>query len=164
MSVLRFIHSVLFVLSAGVSAVSAQGTQVAFGTVQDNSGLPVEVTSENLSVDENTGIAIFTNNVVAIQGEMRLSSDRLDVFYNNEAQAVERFEATGNVILISGPDAAEAEWAEYIVGDGRIVMKENVLVSQGPSTITSDEMVVFVDDGTAQMTGNVKTVFQTGDQ
>jgi lipopolysaccharide export system protein LptA len=137
---------------------------VAFGTVQDNSGLPVEVTADNLSVDQNTGIAIFTDNVVIVQGEMRLSADRVLVVYDTQAQGIQRIEATGNVVLISGEDAAESERADYNVDDGTIVMLGNVLVVQGPSTLTGDRMTVQLDDGTAQMSGRVKTVLQTGDQ
>ena len=134
---------------------------MAFGTIQENEGLPVEVTSESLSVDQNAGTALFTDNVIIVQGEMRLSADRVLVIYDNEARAVERIEARGNVILISGEDAAEAESADYTVLDGTIEMFGNVLVAQGPSAITSDRMTVRLNDGTAQMSGRVRTILQT---
>ena len=46
-------------------------------------------------------------------------------------------------------------------------MRGNVLVTQGPNAITSEEMTVDLDTGTAQLTGRVRTVLQqqsTGDQ
>ncbi len=143
------------------STVTAQSTKVGFGTVQDNSGLPVEITSDRLDVDENTGLAIFRENVVIIQGEMRLTADEVTVFYDNVLEVVERFEAIGNVVFISGPDAAESKLANYYVATGLLVMEGDVLVVQGPNTITSDEMTVYVDQGTAEMTGRVRTVLQT---
>nr|WP_227269268.1 lipopolysaccharide transport periplasmic protein LptA [Roseobacter sp. H9] len=158
----RFLLPVLLVAFA--TGVSAQGTQVAFGSIQQNSGLPVEVTSENLSVDQAAGTATFTENVVIVQGEMRLSANRVLVVYDTDARDVERIEATGDVILISGEDAAESERADYNVDDGTIVMTGNVLVVQGPSALTSDRMTVQLDAGTAQMSGRVRTVLQTGDQ
>lgn len=146
------------------TGLAAQGTQVAFGAIQQNSGLPVEVTSDNLSIDQTAGTAIFTDNVVIVQGEMRLSADRVLVVYDTEVQGIDRIEATGNVILISGEDAAESERADYNVDDGTIVMTGNVLVAQGPSALTADTMTVRLDDGTAQMSGRVKTTLQTGNQ
>ncbi|MEE4189012.1 MAG: lipopolysaccharide transport periplasmic protein LptA [Roseobacter sp.] len=147
-------------LIAWATLGAAQGTQVAFGTIQQNSGLPVEVTSERLAVDQAAGRAVFTQNVLIIQGEMRLSADEVTVIYDTVAQGIAQIEAVGNVILISGEDAAESERADYYVNDGTIVMTGNVLVAQGPSALTSDEMTVQLDDGTAQMSGRVRTVLQ----
>lgn len=162
MTLLKFITAtVLLIASATLAA--AQGTQVAFGTIQQNSGLPVEVTAENLSVDQAEGRAVFSENVLIIQGEMRLSADQVTVVYDTVAQGIDQIEAVGNVILISGEDAAESDRAEYNVDDGTIVMTGNVLVAQGPSALTADRMTVRVQDGTAQMSGRVRTVLQPGD-
>lgn len=147
-------------LLAFAQMANAQGAQVAFGTVQDNSGLPIEVTSDSLAIDQTAGTAIFTDDVVAVQGEMRLTADEVTVYYDAETSEIVEVEAVGNVILISGPDAAESEYAIYDVNAGTIVMTGDVLVTQGPSAVTSDEMTVQVDDGTAQMNGRVRTVLQ----
>lgn len=145
-------------------ALQAQGTQVAFGTQQQDRGLPVEVTAENLAVDQATGEAVFTGNVLIVQGEMRLSAKRVLVIYREDTQGIARMEATGEVILISGPDAAESQRADYSIDDGTIVMTGDVLLTQGPSALTADRMTVQLDSGTAQMAGSVKTILQTGDQ
>ncbi|MEP1612966.1 MAG: LptA/OstA family protein [Roseobacter sp.] len=144
------------------TGLAAQGTQVAFGTIQQNSGLPVEVTADSLSVDQTAGTALFSDNVLIVQGEMRLSADNVLVTYDSQAQGIDRIEATGNVILVSGQDAAESTRADYNVDDGTILMSGDVLVTQGPAVLTSDAMTVRLDDGTAQMSGRVKTVLQTG--
>lgn len=148
---------------ATAPAVLAQGTQVAFGSLQQDTGLPVEVTADNLAVDQGTGEAVFTGNVVVGQGAMRLSAKRLLVVYREDTEGIERMEATGGVTLVSGPDAAESERADYNIDDGTIVMTGNVLLTQGPSALTADRMTVQLDTGTAQMTGSVKTILQTGD-
>ena len=41
-------------------------------------------------------------------------------------------------------------------------MSGNVLLVQGRNALSSDKMSVNLSDGTAQMTGRVKTVLQTG--
>ncbi|WP_299825705.1 lipopolysaccharide transport periplasmic protein LptA [uncultured Roseobacter sp.] len=162
MTLLRIFILPLF-LMATASALLAQGTQVAFGSLQQDTGLPVEVTADNLAVDQGTGEAVFTGNVVVGQGEMRLSAKRLLVVYREDTEGIERMEATGGVTLVSGPDAAESERADYNIDDGTIVMTGNVLLTQGPSALTADKMTVQLDTGTAQMAGSVKTILQTGD-
>lgn len=144
-------------------AANAQSTEVAFGTVQQDTSLPVEVSADTLSVSQNDGSALFTGNVVIGQGEMRLSAPRVLVFYTEGQSGVERLEATGGVTLVNGDQAAEADTAEYEVNRGTIRMLGNVLLTQGANTLVSDSMDVDLENGTALMNGRVRTVFQSGD-
>lgn len=145
------------------TSLAAQGTQVAFGTVQQDTSLPVEVSAESLSVSQNDGSALFTGNVVIGQGEMRLSAPRVLVFYTEDQSGIERLEATGGVTLVNADQAAEADRAEYEVNRGTIRMVGNVLLTQGANTLVSETMDVDLENGTALMSGRVRTVFQSGD-
>lgn len=158
---LRFGFVVCFFLSLMSSAI-AQGTNVAFGAIKQDTSAPVEATADNLSVDQNTGTATLTGNVLIGQGEMRLTAAKVLVVYRSERAGIARLEATGGVTLVSGPDAAEAQNADYDVDRGTIVMTGDVLVTQGQSALTADRMTVNLVDGTAQMSGRVKTILQTG--
>ena len=140
----------------------AQGTSVAFGTIRQDVSLPVEATADSLSVDQETGNATFEGNVVIGQGEMRLSAGLVKIVYRNEGQGIQRLEASGGVTLVSGPDAAEADRADYNIDDGTIVLTGNVLLSQGASAISAERMSIRLADGTAQMSGRVRTILQTG--
>lgn len=136
----------------------AQGTNVAFGAVKADPSLPVEVTSDTLDVNQETGSAEFKGNVLVGQGEMRLSAQRVLVIYNQDSSGIERMEATGDVVLVSGPDAAQADRADYTIDSGVIVMTGDVLLTQGPNAVTSNKMTVNLTTGTAQMVGRVKTI------
>ncbi len=153
---------IALVLALLSTTLLAQGANVAFGTIAQDTSLPVEVTSEELSVDQTTGTAIFTGNVVIGQGEMRLSAQKVLVVYSADRNGIARLEATGGVTLVSGPDAAEAERAEYSIDEGTIVMRGDVLLAQGASALSADTMTIRLRDGTAQMLGNVRTRLQTG--
>ena len=161
MSYFRFALFCIALIFGGLSA-TAQEAQVAFGSVKADPSLPVEVTSDSLNVNQENGSAEFIGNVLVIQGEMRLSAERVLVIYNQGRSAIERLEATENVVLVSPPDAAEGDWAEYTIDSGVIVMKGNVLLTQGPSTISGDQMTANLTSGTATMTGRVKTILQQG--
>lgn len=163
MTAVRLLFSLLIPLFLVIQTgfVAAQGTSVAFGTIRQDTNLPVEVTSDNLSVDQETGEAIFTGNVLIGQGEMRLSAPRVLVIYDQNNRGIARLEATGGVTLVSGPDAAEADRADYNIEDGTIVMTGNVLLDQGPNALSAERMNVQLDAGTAQMSGRVKTIIQS---
>ncbi len=151
--------SLLF--SLGSVGVLAQGTNVAFGTFKADPTLPVEVTADSLDVNQADGSAEFIGNVLVGQGEMRLSAQKVLVIYNQEASGIERMLATGDVVLVNGPDAAEADQAEYTIESGVILMTGNVLLTQGQNALTSDRMTVNLTTGTANMAGRVKTILQT---
>ena len=142
----------------------AQGANVAFGASRQDSSGPVEVTADNLSINQSDGTALYTGNVVIGQGEMRLAAPRVLVVFTEDNNKIDRLEATGGVTLVSGEDAAEAQRADYNIEGGVIEMSGNVLLTQGASAVTSERMVVDLDAGTAQMSGRVKTLLQNGDQ
>lgn len=140
------------------TSVFAQGANVNFGTFKADPTLPVEVSSDSLDVNQASGSAEFLGNVLISQGEMRLSAQKVLVIYNQEAGGIDRLEAVGDVILVNGPDAAEADRAEYTIDNGTIVMTGNVLLTQGPNVLTSDKMTVNLTTGTANLVGRVKTI------
>ena len=153
---------VLMVLSP--LAAFAQGAQVAFGGIRADTSLPVEVTADQLMVNQTDGTATFSGNVLVAQGEMRLSAAEVLVEYGTEDRSrIERLHATGGgVTLVSGAEAAEGDSADYDVEAGIIVMTGNVLLTQGANTITGQMLTVDLKSGTGRMEGRVKTVLQPG--
>ena len=151
-------HILSIALSLCATAPGAQ-TNVAFGAIKADPSLPVEVTADTLDVNQADGSAEFKGNVKVGQGEMRMSAARVLVIYDQEKRTIQRMEAVGDVILVNGPDAAEAQRADYSVDSGVIIMTGDVLLTQGSSALTSDRMTVNLATGTAQMDGRVKTIF-----
>jgi lipopolysaccharide export system protein LptA len=158
----KTLAAAFFVVIAPLAA-TAQGAQVAFGSTQQNSTLPVEVTADDLAVDQGSGSAVFTGNVTIGQGEMRLSAPRVQVKYLEDQSGIESLSATGGVTLVSGPDAAEASRADYDITTGVIRMQGDVLLVQGANSLTAETMFVDTRAGTARMSGRVKTVIQPQD-
>nr|WP_245513898.1 lipopolysaccharide transport periplasmic protein LptA [Antarcticimicrobium luteum] len=146
----------------GAGASFAQETRVAFGAEPADPSQPVEVTADSLDVNQADGSAEFTGEVLVIQGAMRMTADRVFVIYDREASRIAQLEATGNVVLVNGPDAAESDSAVYSIDNGLIVMTGNVLLTQGPSVLSSQRMTVDLTTGTAQMAGRVKTILNPG--
>lgn len=139
-----------------------QQAGVNFGGLKQDTSLPVEVTSDNLTVDQADGAAVFTGNVLVKQGEMRMTAGTIRVDYAEGGQGIEQLTASGGVTLASPTDAAEAQEAVYTIATGLVVMTGNVLMTQGAAAISGDKLTVNLTDGTGTMTGGVKTVFAPG--
>ncbi|MEE2859217.1 MAG: lipopolysaccharide transport periplasmic protein LptA [Paracoccus sp. (in: a-proteobacteria)] len=156
---LRTLLTVLLLTVAGPAL--AQG--VAFGGMRADVSAPVEVSADNLTVDQADGSALFTGNVVIGQGEMRLSADEVTVEYAAEGQErIRSLTAVGNVTLVSGEDAAEAGQAVYDVDAGSVVLTGDVLLTQGRNVLSGDRVTVDLASGSAQVQGRVRSVLQPG--
>lgn len=141
---------------------AAQGAAVAFGQVQSDRSLPVEVTADNLSVNQADNTALFTGGVVIAQGSTRLSAPRVQVVYLADQSGIESLQASGGVTLVSGTDAAEAARADYNITTGIIELRGDVLLVQGDNAITGETVIVDTGAGTARVSGRVRTVLQPG--
>ena len=141
------------------SAAYGQGATVAFGGIRSDTSQPVEVTADQLSVNQTDGTATFTGNVVVIQGDLRLGATTVRVEYaTDDRTRVERIVASGGVTLVSAAEAAEAKDAVYTVANGQVVMTGDVLLTQNGGTIAGQKLSVDLKTGTGQMDGRVRTI------
>lgn len=153
------------ILMAGEAAAQAGEAEVSFGGMRQDPTQPVEVTAEELQVDQTGGTATFTGDVLVSQGTMRLTAPTLTVTYSDAGSgAIEEVHATGGVTLVSGPEAAESDEATYTVGTGAVVMTGDVLLTQGETALSGDALDIDLATGTGRMRGRVRSIFQTGGQ
>lgn len=141
------------------AAAQAGSASVAFGSLKGDPALPVEVTADQLRVNQADGTAFFTGNVLVGQGVMRMSSAELLVNYDAEGETITRMHATGGVTLVNGTETAEGDEAVYTLADGIVVMTGDVLLTQGSSAISGTLLTVDLNAGTGVMEGRVTTVF-----
>lgn len=143
------------------SPMAAQ-TNIDLGGITTNPNAPVEVAADSLSVDQDTGTAIFDGNVVIGQGDLRISAGRAQVVYDAASGDIASFAASGGVTFATATEAAEAKNATYDLTNGKLVLTGDVLLTQGPSALSAERMTIDVTTGDAQMEGRVRTVFQQG--
>lgn len=142
-------------------AALAQGATIALGGGTVDTSLPVEVSADELSVDQANGQAVLDGNVLIVQGEVRISANKVTIEYasdNDTPSGVSRLLATGGVTFVTAADAAEAETATYSVADGTVILDGNVLLTQGQNAISGDRLVMNLGAGSGRMEGRVRTV------
>ncbi len=131
-----------------------------FGGLKHDSSQPVEISAEALRVEQAAGTATFSGDVVVGQGTLRLAADSITVFYGADEGEVSRLEASGNVTLTSGAEAAEAQRAVYDVTSGMLSMSGDVLLTQDGNALAAQELAIDLNAGTAEIKGRVSSILR----
>lgn len=158
---MKYLASLLLTFTFATSAL-AQSTQIALGGLDVDQNAPLEVTSDSLSVNQDTGVAVFSGNVVIGQGTMRLSAAQVSVEYSESTGDISRLKASGGVTLVTDSDAAEAREADYNLDANTLRLSGDVLLTQGSAAISAQAMVINLATGTAEMSGRVRTILGQG--
>ncbi|MDB4122061.1 LptA/OstA family protein [Octadecabacter sp.] len=137
-------------------------TNINLGVINADPNASVEITADNLSVNQATGTAVFQGNVVVGQGDLRMSAGRIEVVYGDSTSDIRSLMASGGVTFVTATEAAEAASADYDLTAGTLTMRGDVLFTQGASAISADTMRVNLSTGAAQMDGRVRTIFNQG--
>ncbi len=156
---LRSVAALLLALTA--TAAGAQ-TNVAIGGLSADPTAPVEVTADNLTVDQASGAATFEGNVVIGQGALKISAATVEVFYDEASGDIARMVAGGGVTFVTATEAAESQDAVYDLSGGTLTLTGDVLLTQGASAISAQSMVVDLAGNTARLEGGVRTVLNRG--
>jgi lipopolysaccharide export system protein LptA len=136
--------------------------QLPFSGIGTDRDAPVELSADSLEVDQAQGTALFTGDVLVIQGDLRLSALRVRVDYATDPDSgrnrIARINADGAVVLVTPAEAAEGDRAVYDLDSGEIVMEGSVVLTQAGSALAGDRLVIDLDTSTGRMEGRVRSV------
>lgn len=149
------------ILACAGTLAHAQGTTTPFSNFKHDSTQPVEITSDALEVDQAAGKAVFTGTVKVAQGELRMASDRLEVFYVQppadpkdgaaKAGATKTDTAKPDV---AKPDAP-AGGAPRGGGIDHMIATGNVTLTTGAEAAEAEKASYVVATGIVEMEGDV---------
>lgn len=140
----------------GAGQLAAQSGISLGGTAQNRSA-PVEIFSDQLSVSQADGTAVFTGNAQIRQGSFGLEANRLSVLYTDAQRQIAKITADGDVFFTNGVERAEAKNAIYDVAQETLHLTGDVLLLQGQSAISGDDLILDLVKGTGVFRGNVRT-------
>jgi lipopolysaccharide export system protein LptA len=126
-----------------------------------DSSLPIEITADQLDVDQNQQLATFKGNVDAVQGELVLSADLLKVHYGSGGAAaansgsIRRIEAEGNVFLSSPQETAQGEVGVYDVETDSITIEGSVVLTRDDNVIRGQRLEIDLVSGQSRMAAAV---------
>jgi lipopolysaccharide export system protein LptA len=176
-----------FAQAAKPEAKSKSGVP-GFGS---NSKEPIQIDADRLEVFSKEQRAVYTGNVVAVQGDTTIKSQMMIVFYDRQqdraaaggAQAqqaaasggqgeggtqLRRVEAKGGVTVISKDQVATGNDGVFDRAANKITLTGNVALSQGDNVTKGEKLVYDTESGVAVVeagasAGRVKGFFVPGD-
>ncbi len=166
MGTVRNISYLLYVLLIIVSV-----PQAAFGTEplknMQSSGKKeqIHITSDLLTTLNETGVAEFSGNVRAVQGDTVITSDRLRIYYRDTADkaeklsggfgAVEKIVASGQVnIKFEGKQAFSDEAVYYTDTQVLTLSGPNSKVINNDDSISGAQITLYRSDGRIKVESN----------
>lgn len=166
----RRVAALAMAATLAASAATAQSGDNPFGSFKHDSNQPIEITADSLAVNNQAQTATFTGEVVAGQGTLRLTANKVTVNYGGGAGGggeaapgtgeIDSLRAEGEVFLSSGAETARGEWAEYDVSGGVVTMGGNVVLTQGENAISGENLRIDLNAGVGEISGGrVKSVF-----
>jgi lipopolysaccharide export system protein LptA len=119
-----------------------------------NGNAPVDIDADRIEVQDRADRAIFSGNVVARQGNMRMNAARVTVAYTNAGGVqVERIEASGGVTLRTPSETARGNFAIYDVDRRIVTMIGGVHLTQGSNRVQGGRLVLDLNSHRAVMDG-----------
>jgi lipopolysaccharide export system protein LptA len=142
-----------------------------------NRNQPIEINADKLEVQQEKQIAIFTGNVDATQGDMRMKADQLRVYYREQAQqppsrasgqrpagpqrtaparqaepsvggAISRIEAFGKVFLSSPTETGSGDTGVYDVDKQTFTLEgQKVVLTRGRNVLNCKHVVTNLETG-----------------
>ncbi len=134
---MKFINSTLLILSSIALYIPP-----CFALESDKDQ-PITIDSNSATYDEKEGVSIYQGNVVAVQGSMRMESDKLVVYI--VSGAINKLVSTGNPVKFKQlPQVGKEEIkgrsliAEYYPEQALLVLMKEAVVWQGANQSSSE--------------------------
>lgn len=164
---MKYTDSKFFILGVSLLASLSLGGP---GTVRGASEAPIHIEANKMTSTEKTNSVIFTGDVDAKQGDVRIRSDEMTVFYTPETaekekkaeqkkttQQVEKLICVGNVELTRGQWLGTSKKMVYLSKERQVILTDNAKAWQGQNMVSGDKIIYYLDEGRSEVISNKPT-------
>lgn len=161
----------ILIISSLLLGISLLVFYPAFGAEEKEP--PVYVEADQMSSTEENNTVLFLGNVDVKQGDLRILSDEMTVFYSDEAsknetadtkQKIEKLVSVGNVELSTSEWLGTADQMVYYSDNRRVFLIGNAKAWQGDNMISGEKIVYYIDEGRSEVVGGTTTVIGEGEK
>ena len=178
------------VLALGVTgAAEAQGTKQgggasALGSI-GSSREPISIDADRLDVFDKEGRAVFSGNVVAVQGDTNMRCTEMNVFYESKRgqkgeqtaaagpasgtgglaqdSAIQKILCKGPVVIKTKTQTATGDKAEFDRVANKVFLTGNATLNDGPNVAKGERVAYDLSTGVARLEGGrVRTLIVPG--
>jgi lipopolysaccharide export system protein LptA len=149
----------MFRLAALVSVALLFGAPIATAQISalrnHDTRAPFDLSADRFEVRDKEGISLFTGNVIAIQGDLKLISDRARAFYARTAKSlmVRRVDAQGSVKFTSPSESVSAAWGIYDLDGQVLTLGGDVTLTRGQDVIKGQRLELNLRTGITTLDG-----------
>jgi lipopolysaccharide export system protein LptA len=130
---------------------------------------PIHIESNRMTSTEKSNSVVFTGEVDAKQGDVRIRTDEMTVFYTaadttkakkdekkKTSQQVEKLLCTGNVEITRGEWLGTAKKMVYLSKERQVILTDNAKAWQGQNMVSGDKIIYYLDEGRSEVVGGSK--------
>ena len=162
MKFMKIFISILLFNSTVFSFSIAEEVEKSVPSFKFDTSLPLEIKSEELNIEQNTGEATFSGSVIATQGNLILTAVTIVVEYtlknSRMTGEMEKLTANKDVTIVSDTQSAVANKVVYDIKSENIIMTGDVILKEGLSATSGDRLTINLKTGSRRMEGNVRTL------
>ena len=131
---------------------------LAARALPDDNEQPISVEADNLEIRDAENISIYQGNVSLVQGSLRISSERL-VIYFNDASELQLMEMTGSPARFRRLDdqrremLGEARYIKYLEAESLLELTESAQFTHAGDHIESERIRINTSDNSIQAGG-----------
>ena len=125
---------------------------------------PIDINADQLEIQQEKNLAIFTGNVIAEQGHIKLRAEQLKVWYKQPSKtssqddimaggAIIRIDAIDQVFVSSATETAKGDIGVYEIAEQRITLTGTVILTRGDNVLRGKTLVMNIATGQSQLSG-----------
>lgn len=167
-----------FALLLSIIFVSFSTVTGGVHDVYSASDAPIHIESNRMTSTEKSNSVVFTGDVDAKQGDVRIRSDEMTVFYKEvesstkakdpkkkpaappaekkTTQQVEKLICIGNVEVTRGEWLGTAKKMLYLSKERQVILTDNAKAWQGQNMVSGEKIIYYLDEGRSEVVGGSK--------
>jgi len=124
---------------------------------------PINIEADHMTSTEKTNSVVFTGDVDAKQGDIRIRSDKMTVYYTKAkktkkgakktAQQVEKLVCVGNVEVTRSEWLGTGKKMIYLSKERQVILMDNAKAWQGQNMVSGSKIIYYLDEGRSEVIG-----------
>ena len=125
---------------------------------------PINIEADHMTSTEETSSVLFTGNVDARQGDVRIRSDEMTVYYTKKGekkgnedtkstQQVEKLICVGNVEVTRQEWLGTGKKMIYLSEERQVILIDNAKAWQGQNVVSGSKIIYYLDEGRSEVIG-----------
>jgi len=166
-SILMKSNSRLAVTVFSLILIFLLGAAPSIGLADD---APIHIEADKMTSTEKTNSVVFTGEVDAKQGDVRIRTDKMTVYYTAKdskgskaqkekkaTQQVEKLICVGNVEITRGEWLGTSKQMIYLSKERQVILTDNAKAWQGQNMVSGDKIIYYLDEGRSEVVGKSST-------